>query len=103
MTPRRYTGLLIAFAIETLSSTWLLKMSGWVPFLSILYFLSGIALAWLLLSFPVVRLVKPSRGWWKAHTIHYRLIIIGMIALAMYSWCRYWFEEIPIEDRKSVV
>jgi len=97
MTPRRYTGLLIAFAVETLSSTWLLKMGGWIPFLSVLYFLSGIVIAWLLTSFPAVRLVRPARGWWKAHTIHYRVIIIGMIALAMYSWCRYWFEEIPID------
>ncbi|HEY4208513.1 MAG TPA: hypothetical protein VGM31_16925 [Puia sp.] len=97
MTPRRYNGLLIAFAVETLSSTWLLKMARWVPLLSILYFISGVALAILLLSFPAVRLVRPARGWWKKHTIHYRVIIIGMIALAMYSWCVYWFDEIPID------
>ena len=99
MAPRKYllTGLLLAFAVETLSSTWLLKLNGWAPLLSILYFLSGVTLSILLVSFPVVKLVKPAKGWWKKHTIHYRLILIGLIALAMYSWCHYWFEEIPID------
>lgn len=97
MAPRKYLLTVIAFAIETLSSTWLLKLNGWAPLLSILYFLSGTTLSILLLYFPVVKLVMPAKGWWKTHTIHYRLILIGLIALAMYSWCRYWFEEIPID------
>ena len=99
MTHRKHllTGMLSAFAIETLSSTWLLKFDGWAPLLSILYFLSGISIPIMLLSFPDMRLVNPGKGWWKAHTHHYRLILIGLIALAMYSWCRYWFEEIPID------
>lgn len=89
--------LLLAFAIETLSSTWLLKLNGWAPFLSILYLLSGITIAILLLSFPVVKLPRPAKPHFLTHTTHYRIILIGLIALAMYSWCRYWFEEIPID------
>ncbi|MDO6433568.1 hypothetical protein Q4E93_23355 [Flavitalea sp. BT771] len=99
MAPRKYLLLiiLIAFTVETLSSTWLLKFTGWVPFLSILYFLAGIAIPLLLLSFPVVKIPHPPKRHLLAHTTHYRLILIGLIALAMYSWCRYWFEEIPID------
>jgi len=98
MTRRKHLPiLLLAFAVETLASTWLLKFNGWAPFLSILYFLSGVTIAYTLLSFPDVKLIAPAKDWWKAHHHHYRLILIGLIALAMYSWCRYWFEEIPID------
>jgi len=91
------TIILIVFALETLSATWFLKIPGWTPILSIIYFLSGISFAFLLLSFPAVRM--PWRHWsgWNTHVNHYRLIIIGLIALAMYSWCKYWFDEIPID------
>jgi hypothetical protein len=99
MTHRRnlLIALLAAFTAETLCSTWLLKFPGWAPFLSILYFLSGISIPLLLLSFPVVNLPRPAKQHFLLHTTHYRLVIIGMIALAMYSWCHYWFEEIPID------
>ena len=90
-------GILLAFAVETLCSTWLLKFDGWAPFLSILHFLSGMAICLMLPSFPRLHFPTPGKGWWKAHIHHYRLILIGLIALAMYSWCRYWFEEIPID------
>jgi len=42
--------LLVAFAIETLSSTWCLKLHGWTPLFSILYF------------FPVSASPLPSSG-----------------------------------------
>ena len=99
MAQRKYLLLtiLMAFTVETLSSTWLLKFTGWAPFLSILYFISGMSIPLLLLSFPVVKLPRPAKRHLLSHTTHYRLILIGLIALAMYSWCRYWFEEIPID------
>ncbi|HTI12326.1 MAG TPA: hypothetical protein VL832_27325 [Puia sp.] len=91
------TAILIAFAAETLSVTWFEKFAGWAPVFSILYFLSGISFAVLLLSFPVVQMPRQGLSGWNTHVNHYRLIIIGLIALAMYSWCKYWFEEIPID------
>ena len=89
--------ILTAFAVETLSATWFLKIPGWAPFFAICYFLSGISFAVLLLRCPELRLPAPGKGAWKHHIHHYRLIIIGLVALAMYSWCRYWFEETPID------
>ena len=89
--------VLIAFAVETLSVTWLLKIPGWAPFFSILYFASGVSISVLWLLLPVVRLPLPGRKDLNRHTNHYRLIGIGLVALAMYSWCRYWFEEMPID------
>lgn len=93
----RSSAILIAFAVETLSVTWLLKIPGWVPFFSILYLLSGVGIAgWLLLS-PAIRLPSFDRRGLGRHTHHYRVILIGLLAMVMYSWCRYWFEEMPID------
>jgi len=89
--------ILIAFAIETLSVTWWLKIPHFTPFLSILYFLSGLSIAILLLYFPVIRFPVPGPTAHKHPHNHYRLIIIGLLALVMYSWCRYWFEEMPLD------
>jgi hypothetical protein len=99
MTRRKYLlpAILSAFAVETLSATWFLKIPGGAPFFAICYFLSGMGFAFLLLRCPELRLPAPGKGEWKNHIHHYRLIIIGLVALAMYSWCRYWFEESPID------
>ena len=98
--------LLAAFAVETLGSTWCLKLHGWTPFFSVLYFLSGIVIAVALLRLPELRLpaiaAKPwrgtmGRGVMGRSSIWRCAILIGLIALALYSWCLYWFDEIPID------
>jgi hypothetical protein len=89
--------ILIAFAVETLSATWFLKIPGGTPLFSILYFASGIAIAGMLLYFPAIRLPSPGRKPWRSPINQRRLVIIGLIALALYSWCLYWFDEIPID------
>ncbi|HEY4286888.1 MAG TPA: hypothetical protein VGN00_07295 [Puia sp.] len=91
------TTLLIAFAVETLSVTWLLKFPGWAPFLSIPYFASGIVLSCLLLYFPALRLPRFNRQKLADPITLYRLVTIGLIGLVLYTWCRYWFEEMPID------
>ncbi len=91
------TSILIAFAVETFSVTWCLKIPGWAPFFSILYFASGIGFALLLLSFPPLQLPAFEKKAWKAPVNHYRLVITGMIALMLYSWSLYWFDEMPID------
>jgi hypothetical protein len=99
MTRQKYlkTSILAAFAVETFSVTWCLKIPGWAPFFSILYFGSGIGFALLLLSFSPLQLPAFEKKAWKAPVNHYRLVITGLIALMLYSWSRYWFEEMPID------
>ncbi len=89
--------VLVAFTVETLSVTWCLKIPGWAPLFSILYFVSGMAIALLLLFLPAIRFPSPRRAAWKAPINFHRLIITGLIALIMYSWSRYWFDELPID------
>jgi hypothetical protein len=89
--------LLLAFAVETLSSTWCLKIHGWTPFFAILYLLSGLAIAGILLRLPELRLPAPGNKPWR-NPIHQRsAILIGLTALALYSWCLYWFDQLPID------
>jgi hypothetical protein len=89
--------LLAAFAVETLSSTWCLKIHGWTPLFSILYFLSGLAISITLLRLPPLRLPSPGNKPWRNPAIQRSAIIIGLTALALYSWCLYWFDEMPID------
>jgi hypothetical protein len=89
--------VLAAFAVETLSSTWCLKLHGWTPFFSVLYLLSGLAIAGLLLRLPELRLPAPGNKLWRNPANQRSAILIGLTALALYSWCAYWFDEIPID------
>ncbi|HEY6899835.1 MAG TPA: hypothetical protein VI233_04305 [Puia sp.] len=89
--------LLTAFALETLCVTWFLKIPGWAPFFSILYFTSGVAIAWLILAFPAARLPRLNRPVLTQPITHYRLITIALTGLMLYTWCVYWFEEMPID------
>ena len=91
------SALLAAFAVETLSATWFLKIPGAVPFLSIIYFLSGIGIAFLILRFPPLSLPRLQKGGWNTPVNHYRLIAAALVALAIWSWCQYWFDEMPID------
>jgi hypothetical protein len=89
--------LLIAFAVETLSSTWCLKLHGWTPVFSILYLLSGVAVATTLVRLPELRLPAAGKSPWRNPAIQRSAILIGLTALALYSWCLYWFDELPID------
>jgi hypothetical protein len=95
--PKLSSILLTAFAVETLSSTWCLKLHGWTPLFSILYLLSGLSIALLLLRLPELRLPMPGKKPWRNFAIQRSAIIIGLTALALYSWCLYWFDELPID------
>ena len=89
--------LLIAFAVETLSSTWCLKLHGWTPVFSILYLFSGVSIALFLLRLPELHLPAPGKKPWRSNAIQRSAILIGLTALALYSWCLYWFDEFPID------
>ena len=89
--------ILIAFAVETLSSTWCLKLHGWIPLFSVLYLLSGLAIALILLRLPELHLPSPGKKPWRNPANQRSAILIGLTALALYSWCLYWFDEMPID------
>jgi hypothetical protein len=97
------TYIVSAFALETLCVTYGLKWLGTTPVFSVLYFVAGTAISILLLYFPQLRLpdkaVGAGRRWavWNTRTNQFRLIIIALLALAMYTLCRYWFDEIPLD------
>jgi hypothetical protein len=89
--------LLVAFAIETFSVTWGLRIPRAAPFLAFPYFLAGIAIAWFLTTVPAMTLPAPEKGFWRSAAFHQRLIVTGLLALAIWSWCQYWFDEMPID------
>ncbi|MDR3716110.1 MAG: hypothetical protein P4L51_25185 [Puia sp.] len=91
------TLIVTAFAVETLSVTWCLKIQGAAPFFSFPYFVSGLGIAVGLLFFPSLRLPARVDRPWKSPYIHHRIILTGLVALALYSWSLYWFEELPID------
>ena len=91
------TLLMIAFALETLSVTWCLKIPGWAPFLSILYLASGVVIAWLLLFFPALQIPRFNKPLLAQPATVYRLVTIALIGLVIYTCCIYWFEEMPID------
>ncbi|MBS1606929.1 MAG: hypothetical protein JST42_30015, partial [Bacteroidetes bacterium] len=91
------TALLIAFAAETLSVTWCLKLPGWAPWLSVPYFAAGIVIAFLLLGLPGLKIPRPGPGVRKDPVTLYRLATIGLMGVIIYTWCRVWFEDWTID------
>jgi hypothetical protein len=89
--------LLVAFAIETLSSTWCLKLHGWTPLFSILYLLSGLGIAISLLRLPPLRLPELVARPWRSTSLQRSIVVVCLTALALSSWCLYWFDELPID------
>ena len=91
------TSILAAFAIETLCVTYFQKIPGATLFFTVLYFIAGISFAIFLLSFPELKLPPIALRKQNTRLNHYRLIIVGLMGLAMYTLCRYWFDEIPLD------
>jgi hypothetical protein len=89
--------LLLAFATETGSVTWCLKIPGAAPWLSLVYGSSGIAIGWLLTRVPALALPTVQKNWWKTPAIQHRFIVTVLAGLALWSWCQYWFDEMPID------
>jgi hypothetical protein len=89
--------LLAAFAVETLSSSWCLKIHGYTPLFSVLYLISGITIVCLLVRLPALRLPSPGNNPWRNPVNQRSAVIIGLAALALYSWCNFWFDEMPID------
>jgi len=94
---RQASILFAAFAVETLSSTWCLKIHGWTPVFSIAYLLSGLTISIILLRLPEFRLPALVKRPWRSGVIQRKASLIGLTALTLYSWCLIWFDEYPID------
>jgi hypothetical protein len=91
------TSILTAFAVETLSVTYFEKIPGGTLFFTLLYFIAGIGIAVLLLFFPELKLPRWEIRKANTRLNHYRLIMVGLMALMTYTLCQYWFDEIPLD------
>lgn len=91
------TAILTAFAVETISITWCLKIPGGSYLFTILYFIAGISFAGLLLFFPELKFPTGGIKAWNTRPVHYKFIIIGLLALAMYTLGGIWFDDIPVD------
>jgi hypothetical protein len=99
MLVRKYLkpAILAAFAAEVLCTTYFLKIPHGRDFCAILYFLSGISLGILLLYSPELKLPRVEKRDWNNRPFHYRIIMLLLLALSMYTLCRFWFDEIPMD------
>jgi hypothetical protein len=91
------SAIVIAFALETGCVTWFLKIPGGTPYFSVLYLLSGVGIAWMLLSSPSLNLPRLAIKGNNSRVNIYRIVVMGLLALAMLTLCRYWFDEIPLD------
>jgi hypothetical protein len=80
-TSRLKIGLLIAFALETLSVTYCMKIPGYAAFFSILYFGAGISIALYTVSFQEITPISFNRLMFSKAAPYYK--IGGVCALAV--------------------
>lgn len=95
--------ILAAFGAEVLCASYFLKIPHAHGVAAVLYTLAGLFTAVLLLYAPPVALPRRSAHadgagkWWKQRSLHYRVVIIILLALAMYNLCQLWFDDIPFD------
>ena len=89
--------ILGAFAIETFSATYFLKIPHAAPFCAIGYCIAGIGIATGLLSSPELQLPRLTRSHKDKRSIHYRLVLIVLLALAIHNLSVLWFDELPFD------
>lgn len=87
--------LIIAFVIETFCVTYALKFPSFIATATVLYFLSGIAIAVLLLLQPQVSVSPGIRN--KISLISgYRLLLMSIMAVMMFHFATSWMADDPI-------
>jgi hypothetical protein len=91
------TAILAALAVETCCATYFLRIPHGTPIFSILYFLSGLAIAALLLSAPELKLPRLAGRQGDLRLAHYRIVVIVLLALAVYNLSVLWFDELPMD------
>jgi hypothetical protein len=89
--------LAAAFAVETFCVTYGLKAIPVIPVFSFIYFLSGLAIAVLLLFFPEAKLrVWPIQRK-SGRPLIYKLLYISGTGFIICYLSKYWFDNVPID------
>jgi len=87
-------GIGIVIIIETLCATYLLKHPRYSSGISIVYFLSGILISFLLLFLPQVRFKNQDAG--SPFVRYASLILILFTAVYCFYYTRYWIGTTPL-------
>src|SRR6185437_3006803 len=53
--------------------------------------------AWFMTRLPELTIPALQKKWWKIPTVQHRCIVVILTGLAIWSWCQYWFDEMPID------
>jgi hypothetical protein len=88
-TSRLKIGLLIAFALETLSVTYCMKLPGYAALFSILYFGAGISIAMYTLSFQEITLISFDRLPLSKASLFLKIAGICALAVVVYFLAKY--------------
>jgi hypothetical protein len=96
-TKRLKIGLLTAFAIETLCVTYCTKITGYAPFLSILYFVAGISIALFSLSFQELTPFVFKKAASTKAIYYYWIAGICILGAGMYYLSKFRMGDAPID------
>lgn len=88
--------LVIAFVIETFCVTYALKFPAFVSIATVLYFLSGSAIAVLLLFLPQATAAFLSVKNKVSHVNAYQVLFMGMMGVMMCHFAAGWMADDPI-------
>jgi hypothetical protein len=88
--------LLIAFVAETVCVTYALKFPAWIPLASVIYFLSGVAIAFLFVCLPqaALRFRVPEKIIWPS--LWYKIGLLMFMAIVMHHFTRAWIISTPL-------
>jgi len=88
--------LLVAFALETASATYGLKITNWTALTSIIYFIAGIGVAVLIVcshEASIQRNQSPRFSFFSS----LKLLLFFVMLIVAFLIARYWFDRIPID------
>src|SRR5712675_902884 len=88
--------LIVAFAIETFCVTWGLKIPGLTGIFSVLYFITGICISFLMIRLPALQLTSIKGSPFNKTHNYYHIVSILLLAILMYYQGRYWMQTVPI-------
>ena len=93
--------LTAAFFIEILSATYLLANSDFAALASVLYFISGLAIAIVILFFPQAKLRLPKKSFFTDTFNGYKFSAIAIMGVMMCHFGMRFMEDAPLDFHDS--